>query len=60
MKTTEWLSLRGRIVPLIISIIFIISKFSKKERKTHLEKKDERMPIYIPTGQKYQGRLSVC
>lgn len=57
MKTTEWLSLRGRTVPLIISII---SKFSKKERKTHLEKKDERMPIYMPTGQKYQGRLSVC
>jgi len=53
MKTTEWLSLRGR------SVLFIISKFSIKDRKTHLEKKDERMPIYIPIGQKYQGRLSV-
>lgn len=53
MKTTEWLSLGGWIV------FSIISKFSIKERKIHLENKDERMPIYIPIGQKHQGRLSV-
>lgn len=55
IRTTEWLLLDGRIV-------FFFSpfpKFSIIGRKTRYAKKDERVPIQMPTGQKYPARWSV-